>query len=137
MAIIGTMGLIGVAINDSIVVISALHDNHGVRPTSAEDFAATVSHCTRHVTATTLTTVAGFAPLILAGGEFWPPLAVAISGGVVGATLLALIFVPAAYRLVYCRSAEQVVVSFAADESKEAEPSGPFATGPRRLAEAY
>lgn len=104
MAIIGTMGLIGIAINDSIVVIAALHDQHADRPTSPDELAVTVSHCTRHVIATTVTTVAGFAPLILAGGQFWPPLAVAISGGVVGATLLAIVFAPAAYRLIYCQS---------------------------------
>lgn len=102
MAIIGTMGLIGVAINDSIVVVAALQEQHGDGQTSPDELAVTVSHCTRHVIATTLTTVAGFAPLILAGGQFWPPLAVAISGGVVGATLLAIVFVPAAYRMVYC-----------------------------------
>lgn len=101
MAIIGTMGLIGIAINDSIVVIAALRERHGREPASPEAFAETVSHCTRHVIATTLTTTAGFTPLILAGGEFWPPLAVAISGGVVGATILAILFAPAAYRLVY------------------------------------
>lgn len=110
MAIIGTMGLIGVAINDSIVVVAALHEQHGDGQTSPEQLAVTVSHCTRHVIATTLTTVAGFAPLILSGGQFWPPLAVAISGGVVGATLLAIIFAPAAYRLVYCgQSAPQTL----------------------------
>lgn len=108
MAIIGTMGLIGVAINDSIVVISALHENHRGQPTSPEAIATTVSHCTRHVIATTVTTVAGFAPLILSGGQFWPPLAVAISGGVVGATLLAIIFAPAAYRSIYCARATTV-----------------------------
>ncbi len=56
--------------------------------------------CTRHVVATTLTTIAGFTPLIVDGGQFWPPLAIAIAGGVSGATLLALFFVPAIYRLV-------------------------------------
>lgn len=99
MAIIGTMGLIGVAINDSIVVIAALQERNGDGNVSADQIADTVSHCTRHVIATTVTTVAGFAPLILSGGQFWPPLAVAISGGVVGATLLAIVFAPAAYRL--------------------------------------
>ena len=55
---------------------------------------------TRHVLATTLTTAIGFVPLLLGGGEFWPPLAIAIAGGVIGATLLALYLIPAAYLLV-------------------------------------
>ena len=107
MAIIGTMGLIGIAINDSIVVVAALQENHSDRAATAEELAVTVSHCTRHVVATTLTTIAGFTPLILAGGQFWPPLAVAISGGVLGATVLAIVFAPAAYRLAYCPAAVQ------------------------------
>lgn len=45
------------------------------------------------------TTMIGFVPLLLGGGKFWPPLAVAIAGGVGGATLLALLLVPSAYLL--------------------------------------
>ncbi|MCA9139219.1 MAG: efflux RND transporter permease subunit [Planctomycetales bacterium] len=96
MAIIGIMGLIGVAINDSIVVLAALQQRSA---TSLDDVVQTVIRCTRHVVATTCTTIAGFTPLIIDGGEFWPPLAVAIAGGVGGATLLALFFVPAIYRM--------------------------------------
>ena len=58
---------------------------------------------TRHIIATTFTTIAGFAPLVMAGGEFWPPLAITIAGGVGGATLLALYFVPSLKRLLYAK----------------------------------
>ena len=54
----------------------------------------------RHIVSTTVTTFGAFLPLILEGGGFWPPLAITIAGGVVGATLLALVFVPSAYALV-------------------------------------
>lgn len=97
--IVGTMGLIGIAINDSIVVLAALRRNPLV---SAGDRIATadvVVRETRHVLATTFTTIAGFLPLFLSGGGFWPPLAVSIAGGVLGATLLALITVPSAHLL--------------------------------------
>ena len=97
--IIGTVGLIGVAVNDSIVVLSAI-DNHPVAKTgNAKAIQQVVLHSTRHVLTTTLTTTIGFVPLLLAGGDFWPPLAIAIAGGVVGATLLALYFIPAVYYL--------------------------------------
>ena len=99
MAIIGIMGLIGVAINDSIVVLATLQKESALRPLGLRTMVETVIGCTRHVVATTLTTIAGFTPLIIDGGQFWPPLAVAIAGGVTGATLLALSLVPAAYRL--------------------------------------
>ncbi len=54
----------------------------------------------RHVLATTVTTIAGFIPLILEGGDDWPPLAITIAGSVFGATLLALVFIPAAFLVV-------------------------------------
>ncbi|MBV6621904.1 MAG: efflux RND transporter permease subunit [Rivularia sp. (in: Bacteria)] len=98
--IIGTVGLIGVAVNDSIVVLSAI-SNHPIAKTgNPKAIQKVVLHSTRHVLTTTLTTAIGFVPLLLSGGEFWPPLAIAIAGGVVGATLLALYFVPAAYYLI-------------------------------------
>ncbi len=97
MAIIGTMGLIGIAINDSIVVLASLQEHHPGPSPSREAIADTVVACTRHVIATTLTTIAGFAPLVWGGGKFWPPLAVSIAGGVVGATTLAIVTVPCAF----------------------------------------
>ena len=99
MAIIGTMGLVGVAINDSIVVLAAIQENPDARGGDHAAILDVVVKATRHVVATSLTTIAGFLPLIIAGGGFWPPMAVTIAGGVGGATILALIFVPACYLL--------------------------------------
>lgn len=93
MAMIGTAGLIGVAINDSIVVLAA------IRAHSGDSIVEPVLDSTRHIVATTLTTGGGFLPLILSGGGFWPPLAIVTAGGVAGATMLALIFTPSAYAL--------------------------------------
>ncbi|MEA5473194.1 efflux RND transporter permease subunit [Synechococcus sp. CCY9201] len=98
-AILGTLGLIGLAINDAIVVLNAIRTD----PLAASgDPAATttvVLHATRHVITTTLTTVTGFLPLMLDPTGFWPPLAIAVSGGLLGATALALFYVPAAHSL--------------------------------------
>jgi multidrug efflux pump subunit AcrB len=56
----------------------------------------------RHVVSTTLTTIGGFLPLLIfVGGDFWPPLAIVLAGGVVGSTILAVTFIPAAYLLVH------------------------------------
>ena len=99
MAIVGTMGLVGVAINDSIVVLAALRADRQARAGNREAIRDVVVRSTRHVLATTFTTIAGFLPLIIEGGGFWPPLAITIAGGVAGATFLALVFVPSAYLL--------------------------------------
>ena len=98
--IIGTVGLIGVAINDSIVVLAAIQQHPLAKLGNKQAIREVVLRSTRHVIATTLTTAIGFVPLLLDGGEFWPPLAIAIAGGVIGATLLALYLIPAAYLIV-------------------------------------
>jgi multidrug efflux pump subunit AcrB len=97
MAIVGIMGLIGIAINDSIVVFTALREDPAAAAGDEGAILRVTLHETRHVLATTFTTIAGFTPLLIAGGGFWPPMAIAIAGGVVGCTLLALIFVPSAF----------------------------------------
>ena len=102
--IIGTVGLIGVAINDSIVVTAAIQQDELASTGDRKAIQKVVLHSTRHVITTTATTVVGFIPLLLGGGEFWPPLAVAIAGGVIGATLLALYLVPSAYVLLIRRN---------------------------------
>ena len=114
MAIIGTMGLVGVAINDSIVVLAAIQEDDAARNGDADAILEVVVLASRHVVATSLTTIAGFLPLIVAGGGFWPPLAVTIAGGVGGATVLALIFVPACYLIAMKRSFECPVPAIAA-----------------------
>jgi multidrug efflux pump subunit AcrB len=102
--IIGTVGLIGIAVNDSIVVLDAI-SNHPVAKTgNPKAIQQVVLHSTRHIISTTLTTAIGFTPLLLSGGEFWQPLAVAIAGGILGATFIALYFVPPAYYLLKSQS---------------------------------
>ncbi len=104
MAILGTMGLVGVAINDAIVVMAGIRQDPRANVGDIPAISAVVVGRTRHVIATSLTTMAGFTPLVLGGGSFWPPLAIAIAGGVGGATILALYFVPSLYLLMCGRN---------------------------------
>ena len=99
MAIVGTMGLIGVAVNDSIVVLNALVRDPAALAGDRSTVVRVVLRATRHLVSTSLTTMAGFTPLLLAGGGFWPPVAVAIGGGVGGATLMAVTIVPTLFLL--------------------------------------
>lgn len=98
-AIIGLLALVGVAINDSIVVLTALREDALARTGDIEAMQQTILGCTRHVLCTTFTTVLGFLPLILGGGSFWPPMAIVIGFGITGASLTALTFLPCAYRI--------------------------------------
>ena len=99
MAIVGTMGLVGIAINDSIIVLAGIQESQAAHQGDVNALVKVVSGCTRHVLATTITTIVGFTPLILGGGHFWPPLAISIAGGVAGSTFLALYMVPSLSRL--------------------------------------
>jgi len=99
--ILGTLGLIGVAFNDSIVVLAAIREDPRAAAGDPRAIARAVLGCGRHVLSTTLTTIGGFLPLLLfVGGEFWPSLAIVLAGGVGGATVLATLFVPAAHALI-------------------------------------
>ncbi|MEO0805290.1 MAG: efflux RND transporter permease subunit, partial [Cyanobacteria bacterium J06643_4] len=101
MAIVGSLGLVGIAINDSVMVLSGLNENADAKAGDRKAIAYVVNKSTRHVITTTITTIAGFVPLLVSGGPFWRPLSIAIAGGISGASLLALYFVPAAYALIY------------------------------------
>ena len=121
--IIGTVGLIGVAINDSIVVLAALDSNPKAKLGDRQAVQDVVMHSTRHVLTTTFTTMIGFVPLLLGGGDFWPPLAVAIAGGVGGATLLALYLIPSAYLLLKRGQSRQFPPQSSAFHSSGIEPT--------------
>lgn len=96
--LIGLAGLVGVTFNDSIVVLAAIRADAVARTGDPAAMARVIRGCLRHVLATTLTTAVGFVPFVVfSGGDFWPPLAVVIAGGVIGATPLALVFVPQVY----------------------------------------
>ena len=98
-AIIGALGLLGIAINGTIVVLTQLSSSKASMDDDVEVQREIVVDATRHIVATTLTTMGGFVPLILAGDLFWLPLATAIACGVFGSAILALYFVPAVFRL--------------------------------------
>jgi multidrug efflux pump len=103
--IIALLGLMGLAINAAIVIIAELKmDKKAVQGDRAAIIRC-VQSCARHISSTTITTVGGFLPLILAGGGFWPPFAIAVAGGTVLTTLLSFIFVPAAFSLLSQRNA--------------------------------
>lgn len=97
--IIALLGLVGLAINAAIVIIAELKDSPDAERGDILAIVNAVSSCGRHITSTTITTIAGFLPLILAGGGFWPPFAIAIAGGTLLTTLLSFYFVPCTFYL--------------------------------------
>ncbi len=98
-AIIGTLGLVGLAINGTIIVLSGLLEDPLARKKDPIAVREVTLSSTRHIVSTTLTTIGGLIPLIFFGGTFWPPFATAIAGGVAGAALISLIMTPSLFML--------------------------------------
>jgi multidrug efflux pump subunit AcrB len=104
--IVGIMGLVGVAINATIMILAAFRED----PEAARgDVAAMVTTLTgplsRHVWSTTITTAGGFIPLAISPGAFWPPFALTFIGGLLLATVIAFVTTPALWAMLAPRHA--------------------------------
>ena len=100
-ALIGVIGSIGVSINAALIILSGLKADARAVAGDTAAMVDVVAGSGRHIVSTTLTTFGGFLPLIVGGGAFWPPFAMAIAGGVLLSTVVSFGFVPAAFRLAY------------------------------------
>ena len=95
---VGALGLIGLSINDSIIVLSHIKEKANQIAMTKADLIEVVIRSTRHIITTSLTTLGGFLPLIFAN-IFFRPLAWGMSIGVLGATMTALLYIPAMFIL--------------------------------------
>jgi multidrug efflux pump subunit AcrB len=98
-ALIGVIGSIGVSVNAAIIVLSALQEDPAARAGDSTAMRDVAVGAGRHIVSTTVTTVGGFLPLILAGGAFWPPFAMAVAGGVALSTVVSFYFSPPMFAL--------------------------------------
>lgn len=102
-SVFGIVALSGIVVNDSLILIDFI--NRAVR-SGVEINAAVVESGKarfRPVLLTSVTTVAGLFPLLLERSfqaQFLIPMAVSISFGLIAATLLTLLYVPALYLIV-------------------------------------
>jgi len=105
---VGLMGLIGLAINAAIVILSELKRDPAA--CAGEDAAIVhgVMATGRHITSTTLTTFGGFIPLMLSSSPFWPPFAIAIAGGALLTMIVSFYFAPAAFKLLIGREQKDI-----------------------------
>lgn len=99
---LGVISLAGIVINNAIVLIDRMDmEQTAFNRTPQEAIVEACGQRFRPILLTTFTTTLGLIPLYLGGGLMWEPLAVAIMAGLLFATVITLLFIPALYSLLY------------------------------------
>jgi len=98
-AFIGLTSLIGIAINNSIVLVDFANKRleQGASVMEAAQQGGEVRFIP--IVLTTLTTILGLLPLTLTGGSLWAPMGWTIIGGLLTSTTFVLLLVPVLYQL--------------------------------------
>lgn len=128
-AIIGVIGSIGVSINAALIVLSGLQQDPRAAAGDRGAMADVVAGSARHIVSTTLTTFGGFLPLILGGGGFWPPFAMAVAGGVLLSATLAFAFTPQMFALTLPRRTRAPAPAAATADASAAPPEASRVAG--------
>jgi multidrug efflux pump subunit AcrB len=118
-AILGLIGLAGIIMRNSLILIGQIHSNQadGLAPFDSV-VEATVQRA-RPVILTALAAVLAFIPLTFS--VFWSQLAYVLIGGTIGGTVLTLVFLPALYAI-WFKIAPR-------DARAQSSPSEPLARG--------
>jgi multidrug efflux pump subunit AcrB len=98
-AMLGTFALTGMIIRNSVVLIAQIQDNEEAGLPRGEAIVEATMHRLRPILLTAAAAILGLVPI--AGEVFWGPMAYAMMGGLLIATVLTLIFLPALYAAWY------------------------------------
>ena len=96
LAVVGFIALIGVAVNNTILLVDAANQERRTGATASEAIQSAVTSRFRPLIATTITTVAGLLPLSISD-PFWESLGFTLMGGLISSTFLVLLSFPAFY----------------------------------------
>lgn len=102
MAMIGLIGLTGIVVNDALIMISMLNTSQTTPQIDDVSLSKAARRRFRPILLTTITTAAGLFPSAYgAGGSnaFLKPMILAIAWGLVFATIITLLLVPALYKI--------------------------------------
>jgi HAE1 family hydrophobic/amphiphilic exporter-1 len=112
--LIGAVILIGIVVNNAIVLIDCINRLRRDGMGKAEAVVRAGHIRMRPILMTTLTTILGLVPMALSwgeGAELRAPLAITVASGLMTSTLLTLVVIPAVYMLVPSRLAPEVEAS--------------------------
>lgn len=102
MGVIGIIMLSGIAVNNSIVLVDRINQIKGEYVSLADAIVVAAGQRIRPILMTSLTTILSLLPMAIAFGEgasLRAPMAIAVIGGLVTATLLSLVVIPCVYYL--------------------------------------
>ncbi len=103
MAYIGIIMLVGIAVNDSIILVDAINQLKSGGMTRREAIVEAGHRRIRPIIMTSLTTILALLPLTIGFGEsvaLRSPMALAVIGGLVTSTLLTLVVIPCVYDVI-------------------------------------
>ena len=98
-AMLGTFALIGMIIRNSVVLMAQIQDNEVAGMERSSAIVEATMHRLRPILLTAAAAILGLVPI--AGDVFWGPMAFAMMGGLLVATILTLVFLPALYSAWY------------------------------------
>ncbi|MBN8879316.1 MAG: efflux RND transporter permease subunit [Sphingobacteriales bacterium] len=113
---VGFIALFGICVQNGVILISVFHQNLRQRMPLADAIRQGVTSRIRPVVMTALMAMLGLLPAALStgiGSESQKPLAVAIIGGLVTATILTLLVFPIMFWIFYRRSEKNRIISTA------------------------
>jgi multidrug efflux pump subunit AcrB len=99
MAIMGMMMLVGVMVTNAIILVEGFEERRARGEPMRQLVIDGTRERTLHVVVTSVNTITGFIPLAFSHSPLWPPLAIAIIGGLTMSTVICLVALPAAYVL--------------------------------------
>ncbi len=101
MAILGFLALMGIVINNAIILIDRIEEERQVRSSVAEAVVEAGVRRLRPIIMTTCTTALGLAPIIVSRDVLFYDLALVIAGGLLIGTVLTLLVIPCLYAMFY------------------------------------
>ena len=100
-AILGILALIGMIAKNAVILIVSIEEERAAGRSVRDAVLGSATNRLRPMMLTALSTVLGLVPI--APTVFWGPMAFAIMGGLMVATLLTLVFLPTVYMAVFAK----------------------------------
>lgn len=101
MSLLGVLALVGIVVNNSILLIESIDENVSSGLPLKIAIVDALKSRTQPILLTAVTTIAGLLPMAFEESTLWPPLALAMISGLIGSTIITLVFIPSLYSICF------------------------------------